>query len=636
VLHEYLAATPKNPRIQELLTALQAEQGQKNATQQAIAAARRSTERNEFPAAFESLQSVVHAYGDSAELTAELQRVEASRAAFATDALSKSIEMARAALLKNDADRALSALKGASEMVEFADPAKQADWKRMAQSAKKALQQPGSATTVGADFIGAISDAPPAKSRTPLILGVAAACVVLVAIVAFVVLKRPVVQPPPTVEAHIVVAKAPPGALVSIDGKPAVAADAQGNLSIVVTPGAHKLVVSEAGFESFSEDISVGVGEKYREPIPTLTPVGKSGKLVLAGIPKALKVKVFVDDVFKGTVAEGAPISIEAGPHRVRYQAPGYEDSSNKPIAIALNSEVSDTFNLTPLKPPLPDVGNLIVDTNPFAHIVLDNNKRADADQNGKYTFENLAPGTHTVDVSLEKFISVPGKTVQVQAKQYASLVDHMEPVPVPVSLAYFKGDPLSIDAGQSTTLSWQVNNASSVTIEGIGSVGPNGSQLVSPDHTTTYQLSANGGGPLGSVMVTVRPKAVIKEPPPPPPPPKNPMPTFDELNFAVGAYKSVFVRASSKSTRECQSILNTPYQGVLKPLGAWCDNAKSFEAVEKCSAPPAGTEDSPTLTCSEVLTIVGKDGIRHPYPSQKTFHFAKSADGTWLVNRVQ
>ena len=134
--------------------------------------------------------------------------------------------------------------------------------------------------------------------------GVISAGIVLVLIGPLVLLRlkiAPATQPPPTVGAHIVVAKAPPGALVSVDGKPAVAADAQGNLSILVTPGAHKLVVSEAGFESFSEDISVGVGEKYREPIPTLTPVGKSGKLVLAGIPKALKVKVFVDDVFKGT-----------------------------------------------------------------------------------------------------------------------------------------------------------------------------------------------------------------------------------------------------------------------------------------------------------------------------------------------
>ena len=233
--------------------------------------------------------------------------------------------------------------------------------------------------------------------------GVISAGIVLVLIGPLILLKMkiaPTTQPPSAVEAHIVVAKAPPGALVSVDGKPAVAADAQGNLSILVTPGAHKLVVSEAGFESFSEDISVGVGEKYREPIPALT------------------------------------VTVRA------------------------------------VKP--------------------------------------AAAGMH------------PG----------------------------------------------------------------------SPD--------------------------------------------FEALSVAINAYRSVFVRASGKNAKECQDIFNTPYQGALKPLAAWCDNARQFESVEKCTSAPAGTPEEPTLTCSEVLTIIGKDGVRHPYLSQKTFHFAKSPDGTWKVSRLQ
>ena len=277
VLQEYLAATPNNPRVQELLTALLAEREHRQVTQQAIANARRATERREFPAAFESLRAVVLAYGESAEMTGEVQRIEAARAAFATEVVSRSIEAARAALLKNDADGALTALKGSGEMMEFADAAKQADWKRMAQSAKKALQQPAAATSAGADFIGAIGDAPPAKSRTPLILGVSAAFVVVIAIAAVLLLKKTPAPPPPPTEAHIAIAKAPAGALVSIDGKPPAPADAQGNLSVAVSPGAHKVVVSQAGFEDFSEDITVGVSEKYREPIPALTPAGKSG-----------------------------------------------------------------------------------------------------------------------------------------------------------------------------------------------------------------------------------------------------------------------------------------------------------------------------------------------------------------------
>jgi eukaryotic-like serine/threonine-protein kinase len=644
VLQEYLAAAPKNPLIHELLTALSAERQQKQANQQAIAAARRATERHEFPAALESLQAVVHAYGDSPELTQEMQRVEAARSSFATDVLSRSIDVARAALLKNDADGALTALKGASEMVEFADPVKQADWKRIAQSAKKALQQPASATTVGADFIGAIGDAPvAAKSRTGLMVGVAGAVVVVIAVVAFVFLrttKQPIVEPPPP-QAHIVVAKAPPGAQVSIDGKPAVPADAQGNLSIPVDPGAHKLMVSVSGFESFSEDITVGTGEKYREPIPTLTAVGKSGKLALLGIPKAVKVKVYVDDVFKGTVSDGTPISLEAGPHRVHYSAPGYTDSVNKAVTIALNGEISDTFNLVVLPPPAPNKGNLEVDSTPGAHISIDNGKQTGiADSNGKFTLDGLSPGVHSIDAQLDGYTPIQGKQIEITAGKSSTSNALLSPI-VP-TLVYFKADQPNIEAGQSVTLSWQVSNASSVSIEGMGTYNPKDARTVSPEQTTTYKLSANNGSvTFPPLTVNVKPKVIVEKPPPPPPPaddkrnkPAEP-PSYDVLLPAVNAYKSVFVRASGKSTKDCQTIFNSSYQ-ALKGLARWCDNAKQFEAAEKCTEAPTGTEDAPTLVCSETLTIVSKDGSKFPSPpARKTFHFVKK-DGNWLVSRLE
>ena len=93
--------------------------------------------------------------GSVSELLQQLSQL--SQASYATDVVSKSIELARAALLKNEADKALSALKGASEMVELVDTAKQADWRRYVQATQKALQQPMSASTAGAGFIGAIA-----------------------------------------------------------------------------------------------------------------------------------------------------------------------------------------------------------------------------------------------------------------------------------------------------------------------------------------------------------------------------------------------------------------------------------------------------------------------------------------------
>ena len=643
VLKEYLAATPGSPRVQEFLTALQAERDQKQVTQNAIAAARRASERREFPAAFESLQTVVHAYGDSAELTAELQRVEASRAAFATEVVSKSIDAARAALLKNDADGALTALKSSSEMMEFADEAKQTDWKRMAQSAKRALQQPASATSAGADFIGAIGDVPVAKSRTGLIVGVAVACVVLVGVGAFVWVKmRPAAAPVGPTSAQIVIAKAPPGAEVRVGNLPPVLTDANGNVSIPLKAGSYHLIVSKAGFAPFNDDVTIGAGEIYRDPAP-LTTLGNSGFLTVQGnVPK---VKVFVDDVSKGTISTGTKIPVGVGTHTVRYQVPGFADSPNKTVTISLNAETSDTFNLTALPPPPPNLGNLVVETNPGARVSIDNGQHAGvADPSGRYSINGLAPGVHSIEAQLDGYASVQGKQIEIKAGQNATSA--MQLNPLAPTLGYFKADQNTIDYGQSATLSWQVSNASSVAIDGLGTFGSKDSKTVSPEQTTTYKLSANNGSvALQSVTINVRPKpqpqvAAAPQPPPPvtPTPAAKPAgpPDFDELNLAVNAYKSVFIRASGKSTKDCQAVFNTSYQ-ALKPLARWCDNAKGFEATEKCTEPPAGTADAPTLACNETVKITTKDGSQLPSAAiRKTFHFAKSPDGTWRVSKLE
>jgi len=76
----------------------------------------------------------------------------------------------------------------------------------------------------------------------------------------------------------------------------------------------------------------------------------------------------------------------------------------------------------------------------------------------------------------------------------------------VPV-ISYFTASPTSITAGGSSTLSWSVSGATSVSINnGVGGVTPSGSTIVSPASTVTYTLAAtNAAGTVtGSVTVTV------------------------------------------------------------------------------------------------------------------------------------
>ncbi len=62
---------------------------------------------------------------------------------------------------------------------------------------------------------------------------------------------------------------------------------------------------------------------------------------------------------------------------------------------------------------------------------------------------------------------------------------------------------PDTVDRGQPATLSWNTQNATSITIDGIGTVSASGSRQVTPGSSTTYHLTASGEG--GSTDASAR-----------------------------------------------------------------------------------------------------------------------------------
>jgi hypothetical protein len=70
--------------------------------------------------------------------------------------------------------------------------------------------------------------------------------------------------------------------------------------------------------------------------------------------------------------------------------------------------------------------------------------------------------------------------------------------------IASFTANPTTINAGQSSTLSWQVSNADTVVITSLGTVALNGSQAVTPATTTTYTLTATHGTQTATAQATV------------------------------------------------------------------------------------------------------------------------------------
>ena len=87
------------------------------------------------------------------------------------------------------------------------------------------------------------------------------------------------------------------------------------------------------------------------------------------------------------------------------------------------------------------------------------------------------------------------------------ALINGCSPAPSTPVITSFLADPQVIDAGGTSTLTWEVSNATTVTINpGVGSVALIGTFVVSPEETTIYTLTASNtsGNVTANVNVTV------------------------------------------------------------------------------------------------------------------------------------
>lgn len=90
-------------------------------------------------------------------------------------------------------------------------------------------------------------------------------------------------------------------------------------------------------------------------------------------------------------------------------------------------------------------------------------------------------------------------------------------PPPPPATTATITVAQNELQRGQSTTLSWQTQNANDITIDGIGTVAASGTRTISPSESTTYKLLAKGPGgsqeAVARVTVTAPPVASVPSP---------------------------------------------------------------------------------------------------------------------------
>ena len=146
---------------------------------------------------------------------------------------------------------------------------------------------------------------------------------------------------------------------------------------------------------------------------------------------------------------------------------------------------------------------------------------------------------------------------------------------------ASLTADPLAIDLGQSVVLNWRTQNATVVTIDGIGQVNVNGTQTVAPSNSTNFHLVAKGdGGTIeANVRVTVR---VPVAPVAPAAAPEGDMGSdaafHQNVQDAFFDYDSYELRPDAQAATAQAASYLAAHPAIRVVIGGYCDERGSAE----------------------------------------------------------
>lgn len=573
-----VAGTPLNALLEEIRT----KQGRQEAVANAFATATQSVEKNDFNAAIEAIHSVQRAWGDSPDLTAALQEIELRREQLASESVGKAVETARAALLANDAATALNELKAAANFVEFANPTQQTAWRRLKAEAAKPAGRKDTGKVAKAQSQKDLDFTPESPRRKLLVPLIAAGAAVVVLVGAILLFHGHNASAPQPAEPASQAASSAPAAAA-----PAVALPPSGTL----------LVQGNVGGAD-----------------------------------------VFVDGALKGfTQADGTvKLLLDPGKHSIRLNKAGYTDVPPASVTIAENKEKSVRFDLKPsgsAGPPPDTNAYLAIHSNPGAAVSVDGAPQGNTDPRGDLVLP-VKPGTHALAIALSGY-QTQNQSLTFRAGDHQIATVMLNPIPVapkpepvaaaqPVRILSFSSSAAQIEQGHTTTLTWQTENASEVTIDnGIGQVDASGQTTVRPQNSTTYVLTAKGNAGTQTRTLNVLVEKAEQAPAP------------------VVAPKQV------DETALVQAVLNN-FTAALRAhnlagmRAAWTGmsarDAKLFQeefknlpdAVITDNCPASGltvTGDTASWTCTEVTVLKGQE----PRPVNIHFTFAKR-NGAWTI----
>jgi hypothetical protein len=264
---------------------------------------------------------------------------------------------------------------------------------------------------------------------------------------------------------NIYVMSTPAGASAVLDG--GVSQLLSPGTFISVPPGQHQVSVAKPGYQSYSTTVNVSVGTT-QNVLVTLDQVILPGGISASSDPKGAG--LYVDDIYQGPT-DLVVGNLEAGPHRVTVDEPGYQ-ASTQTVTVVSGQVVPVSVTLVPENNP--PTGDLQISSTPSGAVVyLDGNYKGFTPPNDKLDINDLAPGTYTLSLiklgyqDYTTSVTLPaGKILQVSAT--------LVPTPTPPSAA--SADIVSTPAGAEvyidnmfvgiTPISFQNVTPGSYTIE--------------------------------------------------------------------------------------------------------------------------------------------------------------------------
>lgn len=135
-----------------------------------------------------------------------------------------------------------------------------------------------------------------------------------------------------------------------------------------------------------------------------------------------------------------------------------------------------------------------------------------------------------------------------------------VEPPPAPAApTAALTISPATVTKGETATLNWRSQNASTCDIQpGIGQVPPQGARIITPAESASYTISCNGAGGVATSAANV---AVIAPPPPPVVEAPKPKPTAAAEKFCS---KPAIINIQFDTDK---STIKTQYDAELKAV---------------------------------------------------------------------